>query len=452
MSAHTRWSRRAFLRSVAGGALALPFASLVAGRPAAAMDGGARRLVVFYFPDGVPGVSGSGQASLWNPTGGRFDFALPELLAPLEPWRDRCAFTSGLSMGATDEGSHPGGAKKLLTAVDGGYGESVDQVLARTVGADRPHRHIYLGAQSNANGASGDKHISYVAPGVSTPPVDNPVEAYARLFTGASGTVPGETGPRFERELSLIDGAMDELEVLRRQLDERDAVRMDLHLEALREVEQRLQSSAEAPPSADCSAPPIDVSAGSDPGALYDPGRFPELLRSQIDVMVTAMACDLSRVGVIQASMHTSELIMSRFPGTEMYDAGFDMRSHQASHYGNSHDFGHREFRDYVAQRGWFVQQFAYLLDQLASRPEGEGTMLDHSTVLLCSEVSDGNLHTHHDMPFIVAGGGGGRIRGGQLLQTGGRRHGDLLAALGNTLGANFASYGDAGGSPLDLG
>ena len=141
MSAHTRWSRRTFLRSVAGGAIALPFAGLVAGRPAAAMDGGARRLVVFYFPDGVPGVSGSGQASLWNPTGGRFDFALPELLAPLDPWRDRCVFTSGLSMGATDEGSHPGGAKKLLTAVDGGYGESVDQVLARTVGgpATPPH-------------------------------------------------------------------------------------------------------------------------------------------------------------------------------------------------------------------------------------------------------------------------------------------------------------------------
>lgn len=447
-----RLTRRGFLRGVAGGALALPFWNLATQPNAHAMDGPSRRLIVFYFPDGVPGTSGEGQPSLWNPSGSEFGFRLPDLLSPLTPWQDHCVFTTGLSMGGTDAGSHPGGAKKLLTAVDSGNGESFDQVLARTVGADRPHRHVYLGVQSNANGASGDKHISYVAPGVSTPPVDNPVDAFERLFTGASGDIGGGTGPRFDRELSLIDGAMDELDALRSVLDERDAVRMDLHLESLREVESRLQQSAEAPPSESCASPSIDVSAGRDASALYDPARFPELLRTQIDVLVTAMACDLTRVGVLQASMHTSELIMSRFPDTEMFDAGFDMRSHQASHYGNAHDFTHREFRDYVFQRRWFVSQFAYLLEQLAVRPEGEGSMLDHSTVLLCSEVSDGNLHTHDDMPFIIAGAGGGRIRTGRLLDFGYRRHGDLLAALGNTLGANFSSYGDAGGSAVDLG
>ena len=107
------------------------------------------------------------------------------------------------------------------------------------------------------------------------------------------------------------------------------------------------------------------------------------------------MACGLTKVGVIQGSQHTSELIMSRFRDTEMYDAGFDMRSHQASHYGARHDRSNRLYSDFVKQVNWWVSQYAYLLQQLRARPEGDGTMLDHSVVLLCTEVSDGNTHSH---------------------------------------------------------
>src|SRR6185295_2365623 len=105
--------------------------------------------------------------------------------------------------------------------------------------------------------------------------------------------------------------------------------------------------------------------SGLDPTNLYAPERFPQILRAQMDVMVQAMACGKTRVGVIQASHHTSDLIMSRFAGTPMYDPGFDMRSHQASHYGASHDDGHREYHAYVQQVTWWVQQYAYLLSQL---------------------------------------------------------------------------------------
>jgi hypothetical protein len=93
--------------------------------------------------------------------------------------------------------------------------------------------------------------------------------------------------------------------------------------------------------AASCDAPPgFDAS----PALLFAPENFPAVLRAQIDTMVLAMACGLSRVGVIQASQHTSELIMSRFRGTDMYDPGFDMRSHQASHYGARQDRSNRLF------------------------------------------------------------------------------------------------------------
>jgi hypothetical protein len=155
------------------------------------------------------------------------------------------------------------------------------------------------------------------------------------------------------------------------------------------------------------------------------------------------MACGLTKVAVVQASQHTSELIMSRFPATPIYKPNFDMRSHQASHYGVTTD---PKFEDYSKQRTWFVEQFAYLLAQLAARPEGSGTMLDNSIVLLCSEISDGNTHSHDDMPFILGGGGGGALRTGRLFDTGGRRHSDLLGTIAHAMGdASITTYGQGG-------
>jgi hypothetical protein len=198
-----------------------------------------------------------------------------------------------------------------------------------------------------------------------------------------------------------------------------------------------------------CTAPDLGAVAtggtSRDPAALYAPESFAALLRAQIDLTVSAMACGLTRVGVIQCSHHTSELIMSRFPGVDFSDPGFDMRSHQASHYGPRHDLARREYRDFVAQRRWFVDQFAYLIDQLAARPEGDGTMLDHSLLWLCTEVSDGNLHSHDDMPFVLAGGAGGRLRAGRAIDLGGAPHGDLLVTLARAMGDGAARFGQAG-------
>ena len=439
-------SRRAFLRLGGAAAIAAPFLSL--GRRAdAAAAGPARRLIVFYFPDGVVGPSQDGEPSLWDPTGSETSFSLPVQLAPLERHKARCVFFRGLSMGPTDQGSHPGGAKKLLTAVDGGNGVSIDQRLAASVGAGAPFRHLYLGAQANQNNASGDKHISYVAPGITTAPEDDPVAAFARLFGSAGGGGGGGGGdPRAPRRLTVIDNAGQELDQLRRELDTRDQRRLDLHLEALREVEARIMATAGGGP-ATCDHPVVDTS-GVTAATLYAPERFPQILRAQTDLMVQAMACGLTKVGVLQGSHHTSELIMSRFAGTPMYDPGFDMRSHQASHYGPHHDPARREYRDYLAQRVWWVEQFAYLLDQLAARPEDGGTMLDHSLVLLATEVCDGNTHRHDDMPFVLAGGAG-TIRPGRLLDVGGRRHADLLLALAHGLGDPLGSFGDASSGPL---
>ncbi|MFZ9886512.1 MAG: DUF1552 domain-containing protein [Myxococcota bacterium] len=456
-----KFTRRSFLRGLAG------TVSIVGGGAGAALFsssaradlGQARRIIFFYFPDGVAGPSQNGEPSLWHPSGSEHNFGLPAQVSALEPYKNDCIFFTGLSMGSTDNGSHPGGAKKLLTAKDGGSGWSIDHFLGQTAGADRPFRHLYLGAMANQNGASGDKHITYVNPGQTVAPEDNPIAAFGRLFDGnapestpAPSTTPG--GPaRPNLEVSVLDGMLAEMNAYKTRLGAVEAAKLDFHLESLREVETRVRALEETTTgdvqvSASCQNVVV-ADGGFANGELYNPERFPSILKTQIDVMVNAMACGLTRVGTIQGSHHTSELIMSRFLNTSMYTPGYDMRSHQASHYGASHDDTKSEFDHFMKQRKWWVAQFAYLLEQLKTRPEGEGTMLDHSIVVLCSEVCDGNTHQHDNMPFVVAGGASGFFSTGRLLHLGSRRHSDLYISLARAMGQDVWAWGDASSGPI---
>lgn len=439
----TMTSRRSILKALCASTLTLPFAGLFAKSASAGPVGTAvaKRLIVFYFPDGVPAPGG--EASRFHASGSETSFTLPQNLVSLTPHKDSCIFLRGLTMGPTDAGSHPGGAKKLLTGVDGGGGQSLDRYLAQTIGSSTPFRHVYLGAMATQNNASGDKFISYPSAGTTVAPDDDPAQAFTRLFGSAGG--PPSTGGAAPApdpvEASIIDAAMGDLADLRGRIGDVDKAKLDLHLEALRDVERRVKGlGAEALPACNQSLGKV---AQIDHQRLYDPAYFPDVLRAQIDVAVQSMACGLTKVAVVQASQHTSELIMSRIAGSPMYKPNFDMRSHQASHYGQSSD---PKFDDYVKQRSWLVEQFAYLLDQLKARPEGAGTMLDNSIVLLCSEISDGNTHSHDDMPFILAGKGGGTLRTGRLFDFGGRRHSDLLGTIAHAMGdPNVTTFGQGG-------
>jgi hypothetical protein len=422
-------------------------------RRARAASGVAQRIVFFYVPDGVPGPSGVGEGSDFHASGSEYDFSLPTCTSPLEAWKGQCLFFTGLSMGSTDAGSHPGGAKKLLTAADYGNNESIDQYLARTAGASSPWRHLYVGAQATHNSSSSDQHISYPVAGSSIPPEDDPRVVFDNLFGGGtSGGTGGASGGTVDttatdRRRLVIDTVMNDLRDLQGQLGTVEKTKLDLHMESLYELENRLEGGDPVTDSGSCEEPWIDESGLT--GDLSAPESFPAILKAQIDNVVLAMECGLTKVATIQCSYHTSELIMSRFSGTEMYDPSYDMRSHQASHYGDAHDEGKREYAAFAQQRRWWVEQYRYLLEQLDARSEGDGTMLDNSIVVFCTEVCDGNNHLHDNMPFLVAGGAGGRIRPGRLLNTGYARHGDLWVALAQAMGVDCWRFGDASSGPL---
>lgn len=434
-------TRRALLRGLASSTLTLPLAGLLArSTEAAPVPAVAKRLFVFYFPDGVPEPSGG--PGYWHPrtNGGRVE--LSTCLAPLAPHLAQCTFLRGLSMGPADAGSHPGGAKKLLSGVDGGA-ETVDRALARTVFAGRARPHLYLGAMATANNASGDRFVSALGPGQYEAPEDDPARAFSSVFAGASGNVNAGSGGATLDRRSILDALLADIQSLRARLGATEQAKLDAHLDALRGVEQRVQSAgsgATPSPTLACSAAPASLAAVN-AARMSDPANFPSILRAQTDLAVQAAACGLTSCAVIQASQHTSELIMSRFPNTPLFTSNSDMRSHQASHYGST---GDAKYASYTAQRTWFVEQFAYLLEQLRQRPDGAGTMLDTSLVLLCTEVSDGNVHGHDDMPFVVAGGAGGAHRGGRILEAWNRRHSDLLFTVAKLCGAGFTGFGQA--------
>ena len=427
MSAMKGWSRRRLLRAGAGSVLSAPLLLRAFQRNALAAQT-ARRVIFFYYPDGVI-------RSEWHATGSEHAFTLSPQQAPLHRHQADCVFLKGLGMGPADAGSHPGGAKKLLTSVDGGAGMSLDFWLGANVYSDAPHRHLYLGAQANQNNASGDKHISYPAAGTTVAPEDSPMRAFSRLF---GGPPPAEAGP--DLEATVIDGMLEDLMAFRSRLGRAEATKLDHHLESLREVERRIKS---AEPRPSCTNPGVGVDTVSE-SDLYQPERFPEVLDLQQELMVEAMACGLSRVGVLQASHHTSELIMSRFPGTDLTSSR-DMRSHEASHYGGSQE----RVDVYRAQRRWFVSKFARLLDLLKSKPEGDSNMLDYSLVVLVTEVADGDDHQHDDMPFVLAGRAGGAINPGRFLDYGHRRHADLLLTVAQAAGARLTGFGHGGSGPL---
>ncbi len=438
---NSHFGRRSLLKALASAALVTPLASAAGSQASGAKAGVARRVIFFYFPDGVPARSQSGEPSLWHATGTGTNFQLSDIHASLMPFKDKCVFLNGVTMGPTDSGSHPGGAQKLLTAADHAAGASIDQALARALGVPL----LYLGVMATEG-------ISYPAAGTApAAPENNPRVAFDRLFPG--GAPPSTTTPPSVADRdgpSILDAVLGDMNELSGAWGQSERTKLDLHMSALRELERKVKAipgSADAgsAPPASCANPRLGV---YDANALNAPANFPAVLRAQTDLMVQAMACNLTRVGLLQCSVHTSELNMAAFPGTPMFTPNYYLGSHKASHYGTAHNEQDELFRAFHQQVRWWVDQFAYLVQSLASRPEDGGTMLDHSIVFLCTEVCDGNTHNHDNMPFVLAGGGGGAIRTGQVLQLNDAPHGGVYAAIAHAMGKPM-KFGQANSEPL---
>jgi len=392
----------------------------------------ARRVIFFHMPDGVPDAIGEGGYSRWHGTGSEHDFELGECLEPLEEWRDRCLFFNNVELTGLPMHAHRSGYFKLLTGRDYGQGgRSIDQVIGDEIGAADPWRSVYLGCQAADVGASGYDHIVYPVEGVSMPPEDNPGIAHELLF--GHNTIPPSTRSRLDSMLSL---AGDDLFDLRADLGSTEREKLDYHIDSLSALEIRLERGRGQgdPVSTPWSIPDVE---------LYKARTFPTILSFQSELMCLAMEAGLTRVGVIQSSAHRHQLDMSQFEGEEFYSASGGIGCHEASHYGGVMDEANDYFAHYLMHRKWWVSRYADILAWLDSRPEDNGTMLDYSIVVLMSDVSEPNSHSHYNMPFIVAGGAGGAWSTGRLLDGEGYNNSHLWISIAKAMGVELDTFGD---------
>lgn len=421
---NTFWNRtlgrRSFLKGLAltGATTALSVSSFVR---AARAQTAAKRAIFVYIPDGcIP--------DLWHPTGSEQSFTLPAMTQPLSAVQQHCIFLSGLQM---YEGgpTHEGGVRKVLT---GNAPQSLDDFLAEQIGGATAFPSIYLGVGANYENGSGG--FSFLSSGSAVSPEDNPINAFERLFGDGSTPPPGPGDPR----LPILGNAVADMQALGARLGSTEQQKLERHLDALREVEQRLEiASGLACDPSGWNSEGFTVPEGwhGYPPVYDREENFVLVGKLQQDLILEALACDLTRVASLQWSHPVSP--------THLSWAGAGQRHHDASHYGNPSS---QTAQDFIVSQQWFVARFAELLQDLESRPDpsGDGTLLDHTRVLLFSELGDSNLHDHRRCPFVLAGASGD-FQTGRLLEFDDEAHTKLLVSIARSMDVDIDTYGYAG-------
>jgi hypothetical protein len=381
-----------------------------------------KRAIFFFIPDGcIP--------SLFHPKGSEFSFELSPMTKALEPVKEDCVFISGLTMyegGAT----HEGGVAKVMT---GNNTLSLDVFLAQEIGQSTKFSSIYLGVHGNFEG---NTVFSYLPGNKARTPEDNPIAAFKSIF-GA----PGGAGGMNTRG-SVLDVAQSDLNALQGRLGDTEKAKLDLHLSALREVEQRLTLAAmPAAMGGMCDTGGFNREGFSVPEGFngYPPifdleENFQLVGKLQMDLAVLALSCDVTRVVSIQWSHPVSP--------TRMEFTGSTQRHHDASHYGNPDSDTAKNF---VLLQNFYSGRLAYLIDELRKRPDGDGTLLDNTLIVLFSELGDSNIHDHNNMPFILAGRAGGALSTGRYLDFPKDAHSKLLVSIANAMDVKVDSFGYTG-------
>jgi hypothetical protein len=266
--------------------------------------------------------------------------------------------------------------------------------------------------------------MSYAGPGAFVTPDDNPINVYGRMFDGISGDAVASQRLR-ERRISVLDIARDELQDLHNRVGVAERIKLESHIEALFSVEQSLGEVGGCEPGTAPSA--LDV---------YDNVNFPAIGRSQMDLAVAALACGMTNVASVQFSHTVGPTVFSWL--------GISEGHHSLSHAGDGDTSG---VSDFVETERWYAEQFAYLVEKMMATPDPEtgGSLLDSTVVLWAKELGDGRLHTCDDVPFVIAGDGGGAFRTGRYVECGGQYHSKLLVSVCQAMGLSNDTFGDPG-------
>jgi Protein of unknown function (DUF1552) len=437
--------RRTFLRG-SGAALALPM--LDAMTPAFAVE--AKRPIRMAFvevPNGIMNLNGE-----FTPKTAGADFELTPILQPLAPFRDRMLVLTGLdqqqSAGLAFEvgGDHPractawltGTHAKMTSGADLHAGTSADQIAAKEfgkytqlasleVGLETPE---VVGACESAYGCAYYNTISWRNDTTPLPMENRPRVVFERLFGDLGSTDAQARSALREDDRSILDAVNDSVKRLRIRLGGPDRGKIDQYLDAVRDVERRMQL-AEA--QGDRDLPQVTAPVGI-------PQVFSDYYKLMTDLMVLAWQTDMTRVCTFQI-------------GHEMSGRAYPELGFGDSHHSVTHHHGDAEKIAKTVQINTFhTKMLAYYLDKLRATPDGDGSLLDHAMILYGGALSDGNLHLYTSLPLLLVAGGATGIKGGQHIRYPNRTPMTnlLLTMLDKANVPRLAKLGDSTGR-LDL-
>ncbi len=422
-------TRRRFLKRLGLSAAALPFlpalSSLRAAGPASATP---QRVIFMFSPNGIV------PPDFWPDQAGP-EFQLKPILAALEPWKNRLLTLKGINNKVRGDGDgHMRGMSCLLTAIElfpgniqgGGEtpagwasGISIDQELKNFL-QSQPATATRFGSLELGvavpNRADPWTRWTYAGPNAPLAPLSSPYDVFEKLY--------GQTKDR-ESLGSVLDEVTEDLRVISAKVPAREKALLDQHVTFVRQMEQELQQSAAQ--KLRVAAPVIEA------GLNLDNDGMPQVSSLQQDILINAFANDLARIGSIQ---YTNSVGQARMKWLGIND----------DHHGLSHDpdlnAGSQEKLVRINQ--WFCGELAALAKKLEATPEpnGDGNMLDHTTIVWTNELGKGNSHSHEDIPFVLLGGGLG-FKTGRALQFEGQAHNRLWLALAHAMGHHIDTFGN---------
>ncbi len=392
--------RRTFLKGM-GAAIALPM--LDAMTPAFALprlEASPLRLAFTYVPNGVTMAE-------WRPVGTGAAFEFSRILKPLEPFRQDTIVISGLAQRngnalGDGPGDHARAAAAYLTGVhprktagaDIQNGISVDQIAARHLSAETRFASLELGCDDSRTVGNCDSgyscaytnSLAWRGPATPMPPETNPRLVFERLFGDIDTTLtPEARARRLRYRRSILDLVGERTKELSTDLGPSDRRKLDEYLSSIRDIEQRIEKAER---DLTGLTPSIDKPTGI-------PVLYADYINLMFDLQLVAFQTDSTRV---VTTMMGREGSMRTYPEIGVPDP----------HHPLTHHRGNAEWIERVTKvNAMHMELFAGFLAKLKATPDGDGTLLDHSIIVYGSGLSDGNRHTHEDLPVVVAGRGG---------------------------------------------
>ena len=291
---------------------------------------------------------------------------------------------------------------------------SLDQVIAAELDPKTPYRSLEFGVRSGGN-HPGSRMI-YTGKETPLAPETNPWKAFERLI-GDIGRTTEELAQLKAERRSVLDVLGGELTSLQSKISSADKKKVDAHLEAVREIELRLQNS-----SISCEGPVLGDEVDANKSS-----NTPLVMEAMISLMATSLSCGLTHFASMQYRVGEND-------GGYLYDwLGLTaLEHHLLTHEADSNASARADLTKIYT---WYTEMFAKFLDKLDAIPEGSGTMLDNSLVVWGSELGKGNTHSFDKIPFVVAGGAGGKLKTGRYLQFEGVEHNRLLVSIAQLMG-----------------